>query len=86
MCLAWQQGLPAATVITARNDPLRDEGKDYAMALSNAGVDAVYSEYSDQAHAFNELQGILDAAQVAVDEACGRVVASFAKIAAGPRL
>ena len=56
------------------------------MALSNAGVDAVYSEYRDQAHAFNELQGILDAAQVAVDEACGRVVASFAKIAAGPRL
>ena len=72
-------------MITARNDPLRDEGRDYARALSEAGVDVMYSEYSDQAHAFNELQGILDAAQVAVDEACARVVSSFAKTT-GPRL
>ena len=83
--VSLRQGLPDATVITARNDPLRDEGRDYASALREAGVDAAYSEYADQAHAFNELQGILDAAQVAVDEACVRVVASFAK-AAGPRL
>ncbi len=83
--VSLRQGLPDATVITARNDPLRDEGRDYASALREAGVDAAYSEYADQAHAFNELQGILDAAQVVVDEACVRVVASFAK-AAGPRL
>lgn len=72
-------GLPDATVITARHDPLRDEGRDYAVALGAAGVDVRYIEFPDQGHAFNELQGVLDAAQVAVDEAATRVLASFAK-------
>ena len=75
-------GLPDATIITAWHDPLRDEGRDYAAALSAAGVDAWHSEFLDQAHAFNELQGVLDAAQVAVDEAATRIVASFARVAA----
>jgi acetyl esterase/lipase len=72
-------GLPGATVITARHDPLRDEERDYAVALGAAGVDVQYIEFPDQGHAFNELQGVLHAAQVAVDEAATRALASFAK-------
>jgi len=73
------EGLPDATIITAEFDPLVDEAVDYANALKAAGVDVRYTQYDGMAHAFNELIGIFDAARVAVDEACDRVLASFEK-------
>jgi acetyl esterase len=72
-------GLPDATIITAEFDPLVDEAIDYAEALRAAGIDVTYTQYPGMAHAFNELIGIFDAAQVAVDEACDRVLFSFKK-------
>jgi len=48
-------GQPAALVITAGFDPLRDEGRAYADRLREAGVDVVYHEYPGQIHAFISL-------------------------------
>jgi acetyl esterase len=48
-------GQPAALVITAGFDPLRDEGRAYAERLSAAGVAAVHHEYPGQIHAFVSL-------------------------------
>jgi acetyl esterase len=45
-------GQPAAMVVTAGFDPLRDEGHAYAERLRAAGVDVVYREYGGQVHAF----------------------------------
>lgn len=45
-------GLPAAMVITAGFDPLRDEGRQYAEALSAAGNVVDEREYGSLIHAF----------------------------------
>jgi acetyl esterase len=49
------RGQPAALVITAGFDPLRDEGQAYADRLRAAGVDVVHREYPGQIHAFVSL-------------------------------
>ena len=45
-------GLPPALVLTAGFDPLRDEGRQYAHAMREAGVTVDYREFGSLVHGF----------------------------------
>lgn len=62
--------LPPALVLTAGFDPLRDEGRQYADALSAAGTPAQYVCFERQVHGFITMSRVLDEALTAV-ELCG---------------
>lgn len=59
---------PRSMVITAENDPLRDEGKAYAEALQAAGVDVTYSHYPNAQHGFAGGQGPIEDCETLVAE------------------
>jgi acetyl esterase len=59
-------GLPAAFVLTAGFDPLRDEGLAYADALSAAGARSTYVCFERQIHGFITMGKVLDEANTAV--------------------
>ncbi len=73
------QGLPAATVITAEVDPLRDEGEAYAQALVKAGVCVTQRRWLGQFHGFASLLGTLDAANQVLFFAAGQLRQAFAQ-------
>ena len=58
--------LPPAFVLTAGYDPLVDEGKAYADALQNAGVDVTYQCFDGQVHGFITMGKVIDQANEAV--------------------
>jgi acetyl esterase len=69
--------LPAATLISAEYDPLRDEGERYAARLAEAGVPVEVRRYDGMPHAFFTMTGLVDAAGEAVDYAAGRLREAF---------
>ena len=66
-------GLPPALVLTAGFDPLRDEGLQYADALSAAGVATQYVCFERQIHGFITMGRVLAEANTAV-ALCGAAV------------
>ncbi|CAN7653886.1 alpha/beta hydrolase [Variovorax sp. LjRoot290] len=65
--------LPPALVLTAGYDPLRDEGLDYARALTAAGNRAVYVCFERQIHGFITMGRLLDEANAAVALCAGEL-------------
>jgi acetyl esterase len=59
--------LPPALVLTAGFDPLRDEGRAYADALSAAGTPAQYICFERQIHGFITMGRVIAEARTAVD-------------------
>jgi acetyl esterase len=59
-------GLPPALVMTAGFDPLRDEGLQYANALSDAGVPTQYVCFERQIHGFITMGRVIEEAHTAV--------------------
>ena len=60
------KGLPPALVITAGFDPLRDEGRQYADALSAAGTRTQYVCFERQIHGFFNMARVIPEAGTAI--------------------
>ena len=51
-----QAGMPPTLVIAASLDPIRDQGRAYAAACAEAGVDTIYLEAEGSIHGFINLR------------------------------
>lgn len=66
-------GLPAAVVLTAEHDPLRDEGEDYASRLAAAGVPVTATRWLGMVHGFWRWPATFDASVAAVEHVAAAV-------------
>jgi len=69
--------LPLALVLTAGYDPLRDEGRQYADALSAAGNRTQYVCFERQIHGFITMGRVIDEARTAVSLCAGALRAAL---------
>lgn len=71
------ENLPAACIITAEYDPLRDEGEAYAARLSEAGVEVCTKRYDGIIHGFFRMQGLLEEARSVLSLVCDKLSDAF---------
>jgi acetyl esterase len=71
--LKTQAGLPPTLVLTASLDPIRDQGRAYAAACAEAGVDTIFIEAKGTIHGFINLRKAVPSA----DEDIARCVAAL---------
>lgn len=70
-------GASPALIMTAGFDPLRDQGRAYAVALQKAGVTAHLIEETALPHGFADFAGVVPAARRAIDRLAGAVTAAL---------
>jgi acetyl esterase len=69
--------LPAALVITAEFDPLRDEGERYAERMRGAGTSVQLMRYDGMIHGFFTMSGIIDQGKAAIRQSTEALRAAF---------
>ncbi len=70
--------LPAAFILTAECDPLRDEGEDYGRGLDAAGVSVQIKRYAGMPHGFFSLAAALPTGRQAFTDAAQQLRKAFA--------
>jgi acetyl esterase len=66
LCASDLAGLPHAHIHTAEFDPVRDEGKAYAVRLKSAGVKVRYTCHEGMIHHFYGMAGVIPYARLAM--------------------
>lgn len=71
------EGVASAFILTARHDPLCDEGRDYARKLEEAGVRVWHLDMNDQLHGFLTWGKVVRAADAALEMAAASLRYAF---------
>jgi len=71
------RGLPPAIVICGECDPLRDESRDYAEKLRQAGNEATFHLYPGMIHGFYTMGGAIAAADQAIAQSAAFLRRAF---------
>lgn len=69
--------LPAALIITADHDPLRDEGDQYAEKLKSANVAVDHTCWAGMVHGLASMAGMLDAGKILIDQVGAALCKAF---------